>query len=333
MALSLFILAHFRGFALWDLKAPTNPIVLRLDNWKVASKIAVDYPVLGAGLGSYGVLYPQYMTMEKSKTQFAHNTPLQLAGEIGWLGTIVIFLLFLLLLYGLVKHIKRAFGKPASNDLLITKSALLVSSLTFAIHNLMEINLYFHSLGLLGILLFSLLATMSREVERTIKKQKEISHARKALFAWIILIFFITISIWITRPFIAIIYAQNAEGAAEKEDYQSSLKLLSSAIKWDNTNSEFYSARAKIKLISPSNMEENLDSAAEDYRKAIQWNPYAPRLHFELSELYLTRGWITLAYLEASEAKRLYPLSRKYSEHLKKCRKIMEELKFKVNKN
>jgi putative inorganic carbon (HCO3(-)) transporter len=333
LALSLFILAHFRGFALWDLKAPTNPIVLRLDNWKVASKIAVDYPVLGAGLGSYGVLYPEYMTMEKSKTQFAHNTPLQLAGEIGWLGTIVIFLLFLLLLYSLIKHIKRALGKPASNDLLITKSALLVSSLTFAIHNLVEINLYFHSLGLFGIMLFSLLVTMSREVERTKKKQKKTSHARKVLFAWIILIFFITISIWITRPFIATIYAQNAEEAVENEDYQTGLKLLTSAIKWDSNNSEFYSARAKIKLISPSNMHENLDSAIEDYRKAIQRNPYAPRLHFELSELYLTRGWITLAYIEAFEAKRLYPLNQKYFEHVEKCRKIMEELKFRINKN
>jgi tetratricopeptide (TPR) repeat protein len=327
------ILAHFRGFALWDLKAPTNPIVLRLDNWKVASDIALDYPILGAGLGSYGILYPKYMTIDKSKTQFAHNTLLQLAGEIGWLGTFIIFLFFLVLLYSIVKHIKRTLGNQSSNDLLITKSALLVSCLTFAIHNLIEINLYFYSLGLLGILLFSLLMTISRKEERTIKKQKEMSHARKVLFAWIILIFFIVISIWITRPFIAAIYAQNAEEAAENEDYQSSLGLLSAAIKWDSTNSEYYSARAKLKLISPSPRDGNLDSAIEDYRKAMRCNPFAPRLHFELSELYLTKGWITLAYLEASEAKRLYPLNRKYLAHSNKCRKIMEELKFNGNTN
>jgi tetratricopeptide (TPR) repeat protein len=273
------------------------------------------------------------MTIDKSKTQFAHNTLLQLAGEIGWLGTFIIFLFFLVLLYSIVKHIKRTLGNQSSNDLLITKSALLVSCLTFAIHNLIEINLYFYSLGLLGILLFSLLMTISRKEERTIKKQKEMSHARKVLFAWIILIFFIVISIWITRPFIAAIYAQNAEEAAENEDYQSSLGLLSAAIKWDSTNSEYYSARAKLKLISPSPRDGNLDSAIEDYRKAMRWNPFAPRLHFELSELYLTKGWITLAYLEASEAKRLYPLNRKYLAHSNKCRKIMEELKFNGNTN
>jgi O-antigen ligase len=334
LALSLVILAHFRGFSLWNLEAPTNPIVLRLDNWKVASDIALDYPILGAGLGSYGTLYPEYMTIDKSQTQFAHNTPLQLAGEIGWLGTFIIFLFFLLLLYSIVKHIKRKLGNQSSNDLLITKSALLVSCLTFAIHNLIEINLYFYSLGLTGILLFSLLMTISRKKEEgTIKKQKEMSHGRKVLFAWIILIFFIVISIWITRPFIATIYAQNAEEAAENEDYQRSLGLLSTALKWDGTNSEYYSARAKVKLISASPRDGNLDSAIKDYRKAIQGNPFAPRFHFELSELYLTKGWFTSAYLEASDAKRLYPLNQKYLAHLNKCRKIMEELKFNGNTN
>lgn len=327
LVLSLLILAHFRGFRLWNLKAPTNPIILRLENWTVALKIAQDFPFFGAGLGNYGTIYPKYMTIERSKTQFAHNTLLQFAAEIGWLAAILIIVLVFLLLRSSIRRIRKELSPSVTSKGEVLKYALLVSSLTFAVHNLLEISLYFYSIGILGIFLFSLLIKITHKKKAEDERKKSLSHSHKILLAWIVLLLFIFASICITRPLVAYIYFQRAKEAAEKEEYQKSLKLISSAIAWDSTDSEYYSARARIMTEAQKDIGVDKDAVAKDYLQAIHYNPYIPHLHFELSEVYLSEGWFTSAYLEAYEARNLYPLNKRYSEHLKKCHLFMEEAK------
>jgi len=327
LVLSLLALGQLRGFPLWNLKAPNNPIVLRLENWTVALKLAKDFPFLGAGLGNYGTIYPKYMTIERSKTQFAHNSLLQFAGEIGWLAAILITVLVFLLLRSSIRHIRKKLTPPVMRKGHVLKRALLVSCLTFAVHNFLEISLYFYSIGLLGVFIFSLLIKTTQQDKMQKEKKKMLSHSYKILIAWSVLLLFIFASVWITCPLIGYIYFQRAKEAAENEKYQESLELISSAISWDRTNSEYYSSRAKMMIAAQKVLKVESNAVVKDYLQAIHYNPYIPHLHFELSKVYFSRGWLISAYLEAYETRNLYPLNKQYSEHLKKCFLAMEKAK------
>jgi len=323
LGLSLLTLGYLRGFQLWNLKASTNPIILRWENWKVALKIAQDFPFLGAGLGNYGTLYPKYMTLERSKTQFAHNSLLQFAAEIGFIATIMMAVMVFLLFRNSIRHIRRGLRLKAMKEEDIIKYALLVSCLTFAIHNLLEISLYFPSLGLLGIFLFSLLLRMGDHKAAEERRNKALSHSYRIILVWIVLLLFLFAVIWITRPMMGKIYAQRAEEATIKEDYHNALRFISSAIFWDSKNCEYYSTRAKMVAAIPEEKGGDFEALVKDYKEALRCNPYSPHLHFELSQIYLSRGWLASAYLETYEAKRLYPLNKKYAEHLENCQQLM----------
>ena len=72
----------------------------RLNAWKVALTMAQDAPLMGQGLGSYKVLYFQFLgktfagqpvpeLMHHRYVQ-AHNDFVQAAGETGWPGLLII---------------------------------------------------------------------------------------------------------------------------------------------------------------------------------------------------------------------------------------------------
>lgn len=83
-------------------------VTVRTGLWKGTVRMALDHPVLGAGIGNFGTEFPPYRTAEEFRisnrnvglTSFveaesAHSTWLQIAAETGFPG----FLAFLLILY------------------------------------------------------------------------------------------------------------------------------------------------------------------------------------------------------------------------------------------
>jgi hypothetical protein len=125
--------------------ATHNPLWLRLQNWASGWDMLLAYP-WGAGLNTYGVLYPQFQQPGANETQFAHNTPIQLVAEMGLAGLLFVGLLGL----ALVRKAGRA-GMPAGIE-----RYLLAALAVWGVHNLMDINVYFGSVGAVGVLLAAL---------------------------------------------------------------------------------------------------------------------------------------------------------------------------------
>ncbi len=65
----------------------------RVYAWQVASRISLDRPLLGVGVGSFRYAWPLYAPPEARRAYVAHNIFLDVLGELGWVG-LLFFLVF-----------------------------------------------------------------------------------------------------------------------------------------------------------------------------------------------------------------------------------------------
>jgi len=147
-------LTHRRGFGLWNLQAPENPITLRWINYRTALHIFSDFPLAGVGLGNYGSINPRYQSSPKNVTQYAHNTPLQLLSECG----ILFFVLLIFFSVAIIKYWRWLHSSvlPETSLYGFLRISLFASLWAWLIHNSIDIDLYFPSLGALGVFLLGL---------------------------------------------------------------------------------------------------------------------------------------------------------------------------------
>ena len=123
----------------------SNPVTLRFKNWVSAWNIFALNP-LGTGLNTYGIMYPQYMQPGANETQYAHNTPLQLISELGYPSILAAMSLVVFLVRAGASRIGGSRG-----------FYLLLSLLAWLLHNAIDVNVYFASVGVLGPVLVGIL--------------------------------------------------------------------------------------------------------------------------------------------------------------------------------
>lgn len=116
-----------------------NPVWLRLQNWFSAWEMFATHP-LGVGLNAYASLYLRHQQPGANETQFAHNTVVQLIAELGVFGLLAVLLGTLYLL----RHRKDASRLTGG------RRALLVALMVWGAHNLIDIDIYFGSVGAIG---------------------------------------------------------------------------------------------------------------------------------------------------------------------------------------
>lgn len=130
-----------------------NPVWLRLQNWLSAWEMFATHP-LGAGLNAYASLYLRYQQPGANETQFAHNTVVQLIAELGVFGLLAVLLGTLYL----VRHRKDA------RRLTGVRRALFIALIVWGVHNLIDIDVYFGSVGAIGAALTGLFLWKERRV-------------------------------------------------------------------------------------------------------------------------------------------------------------------------
>lgn len=122
-----------------------NPVWLRIQNWLSAWEMFATHP-LGSGLNAYATLYLQHQLPGANETQFAHDTALQLMAELGVFGFVLIVVAALYLL-------TRA---PLLTGITGVRRCLLLGLMVWGVHNLVDINFYFASVGAIGAALMGL---------------------------------------------------------------------------------------------------------------------------------------------------------------------------------
>ena len=101
----------------------------RLDNNRIALAFVLSHPLAAAGLGMNGlVIYQLHQAEGKpARLLWVHNTFLEYAVDLGWLG-LGLFLLLLVSCYGCAVRVRgRCAGAPAQRDLAVLAEAIRIS--------------------------------------------------------------------------------------------------------------------------------------------------------------------------------------------------------------
>ena len=302
--------SYKRGFRLWNLSAAENPITLRLIAYRTALDIFRDFPVTGVGLGNYGMLNPRYQTSPRLVTQFAHNTPLQLLSE-G--GVVLIAGLVCVALVGIRWRStqNRISGQTLSNDpLYLGMTGSLVSWL---VHNGLDIDFYFPSLGALGVLVVGLFWDYpSQESE-----DDEAPGSPSARLS--ILLIEITLGLALLtgiRFYLSRSLLDLARISASAGDLTDANRYGRWAVKIrpQDAVSVLFQGKLETQLLKQQGeaTAELLKTLSRSLEEAVRLDPFNAEFHFELSRVYRGQGNAKLSDESRAKAVALFPSDPRY---------------------
>jgi O-antigen ligase len=315
----LLWVTHKRGFNVWNFAAPENPITLRWNNYKTAVKIFCDFPLNGVGLGNYGTINPRYQNSPKTVAQYAHNTILQLLSEAG-----VFSLASLLVLSVIAVVVFRAPG-PANGSVEAERQPFLKVCLTASlaawfIHNLLDIDFYFPSLGALGVFLMGMLAT-TRRLWGDNRKNSSVpkwTSGRSRLVLGLACGGSILASLLAVRTYVADSLCSLGIDYADAKDLERAERFTGRALAIQSDDASKIILQARFKYLnahqkgqSPKDLLIGLRSA---YEKATRLDPYNAIYQYELSRILLTLGEVELAAQSRSRAISLFPSEPKFRQ-------------------
>ncbi len=110
----------------------------RIMIWQGAIKMIEVHPIIGHGVNTFCVNYPNYSLPESNGRWYAHNCYLQMAGEIGLLGLSV----FLMTMLGLFINRLRALKRLRDGNRKVMLAGILSGLFGFLIHSFVDTNFY-----------------------------------------------------------------------------------------------------------------------------------------------------------------------------------------------
>ena len=125
----------------------------RLSTWRATWDMIETKPVVGTGIGSFGIIYPSYKRPEifymenlhNAETQHAEDYYLETWAELGLLG----FGLFLFCVFYMLRGVFKKFKKfDGDKKELYTLLGCFCASAAIYIHNFVDVSIYFVSTGL-----------------------------------------------------------------------------------------------------------------------------------------------------------------------------------------
>ena len=163
----LFFGGEFSIYRIIDSVNTDDPTTGRAHFWSVTLGIIKAHPILGTGLGAFGVVYTQFDTRSGLfRLEQAHNDYLQILSDAGIVGGIL-GLSFVILLF------RRAFHRMRSKDEFRRAVALGAAGGCFAVlvHSFFDFTLHTTSNALLFLVLAGL-ATMNGRIEHVEHRRK-----------------------------------------------------------------------------------------------------------------------------------------------------------------
>jgi len=154
-------------------------IVERMANWQAAWDMFRDHPLLGVGIGNYGVVYPQYaLAGWENTTGHAHNYYLNLLAETGIVGLSVYLVFWLVAFIYAGKTLVRA-KRNGRSPRLISEYGVVLGIIgvmvALSVHNFFD-SLYVHSMAAQIGLTLGLLAVIAKRVDVEAKGVVDVSN-------------------------------------------------------------------------------------------------------------------------------------------------------------
>jgi hypothetical protein len=266
-----------------------NPVILRFANWISAWSIFSMHP-LGTGLNTFGVMYPRYMLSGANETQFAHNTPLQLLSELGYFGIAAGVLLVLL-------AVKNWSG--AAKLRISERECVAIALAVWCLHNFIDINFYFGSVGTVGAILIGVLFRNS---------DASVLPPTKPLIAGVGVVAVAAVAFSGLVMFSTELQ-NRAKGEYESLKPQLAMETLAQARKFMPFNSSLYqdAGQIQLELSQKRHDPQYLSAAMESFRRSIELSPYKVDSHIGLGLCLSASHDVAGGLKEVRVAQKLYP--------------------------
>jgi tetratricopeptide (TPR) repeat protein len=282
---------------------------MRVFTWKVARQMAADHWLTGVGADNFGHAFnrerirfrethPNDTTVEIAEdylVERAHNEPIQILSELGVIGSLLIFLPFMLFLTWLAKSFVRTRRfSPVMWAALSGMAAFLVSSMFSSFSFRAAQN------GVAFFMVFAVAVTnMPRAGVQTKRRNFGSGFSRPVhLFAWVITIL---MAVFCLTKIFAEYQVYKAERA---EFYQEAVDHLQLAVAADAEYAGAYMSNSGIAA-----KEGDHGSAAKSMRKAIDNGIATTPIYSQLAKQQVAAGNFEQAEATYREALAIYPRS------------------------
>jgi len=269
--------------------ASANPVSLRAMNWVSAWTIFAAHP-MGTGLNTYGVMYSQYMLPGANETQYTHNTPLQLLSELGYVALIAGSGVLLLIL-----------GAWHRGEMRRLSPYLVLAVVVWGVHNLIDINVYFPSLGVIGAVLLGTLLRRQPSGPQTLPKAS--------------LVALVTVGV-VTLVFSSLAMVSSELQVRAKVEYdenrlQAAADTIELAMSIMPFNSSLFhdAGDINLNLYHAKHDYKRLDLATQSFQRAIALSPNKVGPHIGLSLCLSSANRVEDARAQLRIAERLHPES------------------------
>jgi O-antigen ligase len=186
MAITLLVIAGSMTYAIW---IGLNPVITRFESltptaledsfgrpamWKQASGMIKDYPLVGTGLGTFGIAFRRYQTSGLDLfIDHAHNDYLEVTTDTGILGMVLLFIPII----GLLVKMILAYGGARSAYRRSVLLACIGSTTALLVHSAGDFNLQIPANALLFAVILGIgyKATYSASASWNTKKEVDIS--------------------------------------------------------------------------------------------------------------------------------------------------------------
>lgn len=277
-------------------------------------------PLLGNGLGAYGVLYPQYRLPQAQESRYVHNFPVQIWIEQGLIGLIV-FLIFAL---GVLVRGVRIYWSTEDKRQAALLAPIIVGYGIFLFNGLMEYTFYVREIFLDWCLLGGVIVgcsgiprgTASRALnQRGVEAMGEVASGKNSIGRVLIFILglapIILLPAFLVRPAVGSFYAYHGDLAVREGNKARALVLYRRAYAWDPANS------VRAARLGRTQFDLGLfEPGIVKMKRAIQLNPYSASLRHELAQAYRRILQYPKAIHYEQQAVRCYPLHPLYRYHL-----------------
>lgn len=285
-AISLFLIIVLAGAGWIMAEKRATPVTqgaikCRVAYLKGAIGIIKDNLVSGTGLGTFKVVYPQYMPAQKGYGAWhAHNSYLEIWSETGLLG-IALFLIFIWQIMTAGSRLLTDTTNPRHKFVIIG----LISGITaFLLHNIMEFTFYCPEVSLFWWLLIGLLLVYAKE-EGGLFRFNSLSK-RLVLGGFSILLFYALFIL--ANNFAGDIYFFRATRLVGQEDFEKGIQACRQALRFNPRDSRYHYCLgdAYCFLSMKQHSQRFLDKAEQEYKEAIRLNPNFAEAHNKLANIY-----------------------------------------------
>jgi len=301
--LLILVVLSFAFAESWVALSRIGTIKTRMEYYTIALKLIARSPLIGHGLDSYALFYPQYHRLGRGEAQYVHNWPLEVWTETGLLG-LMVFGWLIVSIYRVFNHELNAAQDRREEVVLLvlmsSVSAILLQSLFDFNTDVAAIFIYF------GFFLGCLSGLASARVQQHDTRRSFWSgRLPRGGLAVLLVAFWLTawaLPYWAERAYesgLALVRA--GESSWEATAY------LEKAVRLNPQSAEYINTLGNHRLAI-----EQPRRALEALETATRLNPLKPRNHFDLFRAYRAVGEKDKALQALRTAHQLHPADDEY---------------------